>query len=115
METLSLTTTACIADITEDKPLKPEQLKTALDQAFLVKEKRELEWDVLKLLVKLDTIDSKKKVLLPHSRATIRLRQDAAFFKRQLKHKKALLAKLNAKVYKAQPTTTDKRFIDLVD
>ena len=84
----------------------------------------ELEWDIIKLLVRIDTNELKltqaqnKKTSdkggLAARKYASRLKQDAAFYQRKLKAKKIVLMKLNAKVYKNTQANTEKKLIDLL-
>ncbi len=106
----------------DDEPVKDEELKEAVDRAFLVKEKVELEFALIELLVAYDTTEwevknkqngtSQKIGLNLERQNLLRAQRNRAFNKKKLNARKAKLAKLNERLYKEKGSAPEKTFLD---
>lgn len=122
LELLAGQATERIAAFSQDEPVEDGELKKAVDRAFLIKEKIELEFSLIELLVAYDTTEwevknkqngtSQKIGLNLERQNLLRARRNSAFNKKKLKARKAKLAKLNERLYKEKGSAPEKTFLD---
>ncbi len=102
LELLARSARERITQFSQDESVREALLNEAVEKAFLVKEKCELESSILDLLISNERLEwhtkDKQKKMWPQHRF-LQLRRDYSFNKKRLRNRQARLAKMNDRLY----------------